>query len=54
MITQLCDLYKAYTGRQAWKVIGDRVLKSCYLRRMIMVGKLGVGNKEQMLVNISL
>jgi hypothetical protein len=29
----LCALYKAYTGRPAGKVIGDSLLKPCYLSR---------------------
>jgi MoaA/NifB/PqqE/SkfB family radical SAM enzyme len=33
MIARLCNLYKAYTGRPALKVIGDGLLKPCYLSR---------------------
>jgi hypothetical protein len=33
MIAQLCTLYKAYTERPAWKVIGDSPLKPCNLNR---------------------
>jgi hypothetical protein len=29
-IARLCALLKAYTGRRAWKAIGDRILKPCY------------------------
>jgi hypothetical protein len=31
MIAQLCGLYKAHTGRWAWKAIVDSVLKPYYL-----------------------
>ena len=30
----ICALFNAYTGRRAWKAIGDRLLKSCYLSRV--------------------
>jgi hypothetical protein len=33
MIARICALFKAYTGGPAWKAIGDRVLKPCYLSR---------------------
>jgi hypothetical protein len=33
MIPRICGLFKAYTGGQAWKAIGDRLLKPCYLSR---------------------
>jgi hypothetical protein len=33
MIARICALYKAYTGRRAWKAIGDSLLKPCYLSR---------------------
>jgi hypothetical protein len=33
MIARLCALYKAYTGRLAWKAIGDNMQKACYLSR---------------------
>ena len=29
----MCTLFKAYTGRRAWKAIGNRLVKSCYLSR---------------------
>ena len=32
-IARLCALYKAYAGRRAWKSIGDRLLRPCYLSR---------------------
>ena len=31
LIPRIYALFKAYTGRRAWKPIGDRLLKSCYL-----------------------
>jgi len=43
--------FKAYTGGRAWKAIGDRLLKPCYPSGMVIIGKLGLGNKEQMLEN---
>jgi len=33
LIAWICALFTAYTGRQAWKVIGNRLLKPCYLSR---------------------
>jgi hypothetical protein len=33
MIARICALFKAYTGGRAWKTIGDRLLKPCYLGR---------------------
>jgi len=32
-MAQICALFKAYTGERAWKAIGDRLIKPCYLRR---------------------
>jgi hypothetical protein len=32
-IARICALFKAYTGGQDWKTIGDRLLKPCYLGR---------------------
>jgi hypothetical protein len=32
-IARICALFKAYTGTRAWKAIGDRLLKPCYLSR---------------------
>jgi len=29
----MCALFNAYTGGRAWKAIGDRLLKPCYLSR---------------------
>jgi len=33
LIARICAIFKAYTGRRAWKSIGDRLLKPCYLFR---------------------
>ena len=33
LIARIYILYKAYTGGRAWKEIGDRLLKPCYLSR---------------------
>ena len=33
LIAQICTLFNAYTGRQAWKTIRNRLLKPCYLSR---------------------
>jgi hypothetical protein len=34
MIARICALFKVYTGRRAWKAIGHRLLKPCYLSRV--------------------
>jgi len=33
LVARICALFKAYTGRRAWKAIGDRLPKPCYLSR---------------------
>jgi hypothetical protein len=33
MIARICALFKGYTGGPAWKALGDRLLKPCYLSR---------------------
>ena len=33
LIAQICALFKAYTVGRAWKAIGNRLLKPCYLSR---------------------
>ena len=33
LVARICALFKAYTRGRAWKVIGDRLLKPCYLSR---------------------
>jgi hypothetical protein len=32
-IVRICALFKAYTGEQLWKSIGDRLKRPCYLSR---------------------
>jgi hypothetical protein len=32
-VARLCALYKAYTGGRAWKALGDRLSRPCYLSR---------------------
>ena len=52
LTARICALFKAYTGRRAWKAIENRLLKQCYLTGGDHNRKLGLGNKEQILVNI--
>jgi hypothetical protein len=33
LIARICALFKVYSGGRAWKAIGDRLLKPCYLSR---------------------
>ena len=33
IIARICALFQAYTMGRAWKAIGDRLLKPCYLSR---------------------
>ena len=33
LMARICALFKANTGRRAWKAIGDRLLKPCYQDR---------------------
>ena len=33
MIAGICVLFEAYSGGRAWKAIGDRLLKPCYLSK---------------------
>ena len=33
LISRICAVFKAHTGGRTWKVIGDRLLKPCYLSR---------------------
>jgi hypothetical protein len=40
-IARICVLFKAYTGTRAWKAIGDRLLKPCYLSRVDHNRKIG-------------
>jgi hypothetical protein len=40
-IARICALFKAHMGEWAWKAIGDRLLKPCYLSRVNHDGKNG-------------
>jgi hypothetical protein len=33
-ISCICALFKAYTGERAWKAIGERLQRPCYLSRV--------------------
>ena len=33
LIARMCALFKAYTKGRAWRAIGDKLLKPCYLSR---------------------
>jgi len=33
LIARMCALFNAYAGGRAWKAIGNRLLKPCYLSR---------------------
>jgi hypothetical protein len=33
-ISRICALFKAYTGERAWKAIGNRLERPCYLSRV--------------------
>jgi hypothetical protein len=33
-IARICALFKAYTGERAWKAIGDKLQRPCYLSRV--------------------
>jgi len=41
LIVRIRTVFKAYTGGQVWKKIGDRLLKPCYLSRNDYNWKLG-------------
>jgi hypothetical protein len=57
-ISCVCALFKAYMGERAWKAIGDRLRRPCYLSRVDhdrkMIGKLGAERKRQISENIPL
>ena len=40
MMARICAVFKGYTGRRAWKAIGDRLLKPCCLSRDNNNGKI--------------
>ena len=50
-IARICPLFKAYTGRRAWKGIGNILLKTCYLSRGHHNRKVRNGKQKQILVN---
>jgi hypothetical protein len=33
-VARICALFKAYMGQRAWKAIGDRLQRACYLSRV--------------------
>ena len=40
LVARICTLFKACTGGRAWKAIGDRLLKPCYLSRGYHIRKI--------------
>jgi len=40
LTVRICVLFKAYAERRAWKAIGDRLLKRCYLSTEDHNGKI--------------
>ena len=46
LIARICALFKAYTGGRAWKAIGDRLLKPCYLSRDVLNRKIRTGKQR--------
>jgi hypothetical protein len=54
-IARICDIFKVYMGEKAWKDIGDRLRRSCYLSRVDHdIEKLGAESKGQISENIPL
>jgi hypothetical protein len=53
-IVRLCALFKAYCGERAWKATRDSLRRPYYSSRIIMLGKLGTGNKERISGSIPL
>jgi hypothetical protein len=53
-IARLCALFKAYTGEQAWKAIGDRSQAPLYLSRGGHSRKLGAESSGQISGNTPL
>jgi hypothetical protein len=39
-IARICALFKSYTGERAWMAISDRLLKPCYLSRVVHERKI--------------
>jgi len=44
-LSRICALFKVYSGESAWKLIGDRLQRPHYLRRVDHEIKFGVGGK---------
>ena len=44
-LSRICALFKAYSGKRAWKPIGDRLQRPHYLSRVDHERKLVVGDK---------
>jgi hypothetical protein len=40
-IACICALFKAYTGERAWRAIGDRLQRPCYVKRVDHDRKIG-------------
>jgi hypothetical protein len=48
LITRICAIYKAYTGRRVWKAIGNEILKQpCYLSRGDHNRKIGTRKQRR-------
>ena len=45
LLARICALFKAYTGGRAWKAIGDRLSKPCYVSRGVHNRK--IRNRKQ-------
>ena len=52
LIAQICALFKAYTVGRAWKAIGNRLLKPCYLSREDHNWKIRTRKQGKNVVNI--
>ena len=46
LIARICALFKAYTEGRAWKAIGNRLLKPCYLSRDDHNRKISIGKQR--------
>jgi len=53
-IARICSVFKTYTAERAWKATGDRLQDHATRARMIMILKLGPGNKEQVSIDTDL
>jgi len=45
-MARICVLFREYTGIRAWKAIGDRLLKPCYLSRDDHNRKIGTKKQK--------